>query len=57
MRQIKKIIYFQLSQKILLLIKKNIPENHKIINKKCCNESCITNKNIYKSSKIAIIEK
>ena len=38
--------------------KKNVLENkYSISNKKCCNESCITNKDIYKTSKIAVIEK
>lgn len=34
-----------------------LDQKYTISNKKCCNESCITNKDIYKPSKIAIIEK
>lgn len=35
----------------------SLPENHSIVHKKCCNESCITNRDIYKPSKIAVVEK
>ena len=38
--------------------KKNLSQtDYKIINKNCCNEACITNNNIYKNSKIAVIQK